>query len=146
VQPQRPGLAELHLWLLWTASRKTHEIRGAVGYETALVVYGLSDLQLDRVHLVVPNGFRVSQVPPEVRLHVGDRSPEAIGKRDGLRVVKPVPTLVDLLDEGRVSEEHIEAALRDGLRTGIITHEDLATVPKGPAHKTLHGWLKEVGR
>jgi S-adenosylmethionine synthetase len=58
--------------------------------------------------------------------------------------VKPVSTLVDLLREGRLSKEHIEKGLFDGLRTGAITRAELAAVVPGPERQQLRKWLKEL--
>jgi predicted transcriptional regulator of viral defense system len=144
VKPQRPGLAELHLWLLWTIGRKGGaEPRGAVAYETALIVYGLSDLQLDLVHLSVPKTFRTMQVPSEVRLHRETLNPIDITRHDGVRIVRPVPTLVALLREGKTSPEHIERALCDGLRSGCVTRADLAATAPGAERQQLQQWERD---
>ena len=143
LQPQRPGLAELHMWLLWTIGRQGKEPRGAIAYETALVVYGLSDLQLDLIHLSVPLGFRVMRVPPEVRLHREELVPDAMTRHDGLRIVRPLPTLLALLCEGKTSQEHIQRALYDGVRLGHITQADLAEARSGPELDLLRDWLRK---
>jgi hypothetical protein len=131
------------MWLLWTIGRKgPSEPRGAIAYETALIVYGLSDLQLDLIHLSVPKDFRVMEAPTEVRLHREMLPARDITRHDGLRVVRPMPTLLALLREGRTSREHIERALHDGLNTGWITLAELAEIGPGAEQDQLRASLK----
>jgi hypothetical protein len=53
-----PARAELHLWVLWTMGRSDVEPPGALAHETAMVVYGMSDLMLDKIHLFCAAGYR----------------------------------------------------------------------------------------
>jgi hypothetical protein len=146
VPTTNPVLAELHAWVLWTMGRKSPQPRGAIAYETALSVYDLSDLMIHRVHLWVPPDFRASVVPKGVVLHRHARVASDITGRDGLRVVRPMPTLLDLLREGRVSREHIERGLRDGLRSGEITRVELQQLPHLlPEAQLLRRWALESG-
>jgi predicted transcriptional regulator of viral defense system len=143
LQAPRPALAELHMWLLWTIGRKgSTEPRGAIAYETALVVYELSDLQMDLVHLSVPMNFRTTAVPAGVRLHREALHPHDITRHEGLRVVRPVPTLLALLREGKTSHEHIERALHDGMRLGFVTSAEVTALPTSPEQQQLDAWLR----
>lgn len=139
-----PALAELHMWLLWTTGRRAAEPRGAIAYETALSVYDLSDLMIHRVHLSVPPSFRVSVLPRGVVLHKELRDATDITRRDGLLVVRPLPTLVDLLREGRVSREHIRQGLFDGLRKGVVTRDAVVQAAQlAPEARLLNTWILE---
>jgi hypothetical protein len=109
-----PAIEELHRWLLWTMGRKADAPRGAIAYETALIVHGLSDLTLNKVHVTAPKDFRPSVIPDTVVLHRENRDGSEITERDGLRVIRPFLAVLDLLREGRVSIKHIERGLITG--------------------------------
>jgi hypothetical protein len=140
-----PAMAELHLWLLWTMRRESEGPQGALACETALVVQGLSDLMLDDIHLWVPPAFRASVVPKGLVLHRRARPAQELTIHEGLRVVRPLPTLLELLDEGRVSEEHIERGLFDGIQQGSITRTELAqAVVEHAGGRRLYDWLLRI--
>lgn len=140
-----PAMDELHRWLLWTMGRKADAVRGAIAYETALVVHGLSDLMLGKVHLTVPKNFRPSVVPEVVVLHREDRDASEITERDGIRVVRPFLVVLDLLREGRVSIEHIERGFKDGIAKGNITASEVKKTKLSPNEQYLiQSWLKEA--
>jgi predicted transcriptional regulator of viral defense system len=144
VPTTNPALAELHMWLLWTTGRASTEPRGAIAYETALSVYDLSDLIIHRVHLWVPTGFRVSVIPKNVVLHRESRAAADITRRDGLLVIQPLPTLIDLLREGRVSHEHIRQGLFDGLRKGVVTRDAVVQAAQLVTEaRLLNKWILE---
>lgn len=140
-----PAIDELHLWLLWTMGRKANSPRGAIAYETALVVHGLSDLMLNKVHLTVPKDFRPSVIPTAVVLHHENRAETEISEREGLRVVCPFLAVIDLIREGRVSVEHIERGFKDGVSKGIITLSEVKKMKLPPDERRLiNAWLKET--
>lgn len=145
VPTTNPAIDELHCWLLWTMGRKANSPRGAVAYETALIVHGLSDLMLNKVHLSVPKNFRPSVIPTSVVLHHKNRNDLEIIERDGLRVVRPFVAVLDLIREGRVSSEHIERGFKDGIAKGIITIAEAKKANLSHSEREIiDEWLKEA--
>jgi predicted transcriptional regulator of viral defense system len=145
VRVDNPAMAELHLWLLWTVGRKADAPRGALAYETALSVFDLSDLIINKIHLSVPKDFRPAIVPKAVVLHREDRDASEITGLDGLRVVRPFRAVIDLLREGRVSVEHIERGFKDGIRKGVITIPEVKKAKLSPDERRLvSAWMKEA--
>lgn len=140
-----PAIEELHRWILWTMGRKADVPRGAIAFETALIVYGLSDLTLNKVHLTVTKEFRPSVIPKTVILHREERGENDITERDGLRVTRPFVAVLDLLREGRVSIEHIERGFKDGISKGVITGSEVKNA-KLQSHEQhlLNAWLREA--
>lgn len=139
-----PSRDELHLWLLWTIGRKAEKPRGALAFETALSVFNLSDLIPSKVHISVPRSFKVSKLPKVVSLHHEDRHPNDTIEHDGLRVVRPLVTIIDIMREGRISPEHIERAFKDGIRQGIITLKEIDKADFKPKERdAIKSWLKE---
>jgi predicted transcriptional regulator of viral defense system len=140
-----PAIEDLHRWLLWTIGRKADAPRGAIAYETALIIHGLSDLTLNKVHLTVPKDFRPSVIPEMVVLHRESRDGGEITERDGLRVVRPFLVVLDLLREGRISIEHIERGFKDGIIKGVITTSEVKKAILLPNEQHLiNEWLKEA--
>jgi len=139
-----PAIAELHLWLLWTMGRKADTPRGVLAYETALSVFGLSDLMINKIHMAVPKDFRPSIVPKAIVLHHEDRNESDIVELNGLRVVRPFCAVLDLLREDRVSTEHIERGFKDGIRNGTITIPEVKKAKISPEERRLvDTWMKE---
>lgn len=135
---------ELHFWLLWTIGRKASSPRGALAYETVLSLYDLSDLIPSKVHLTVPRAFKISKIPVGVSLHFEDRSDVDFIDYEGLKVVRPLITILDLIREERVSMEHIERAFRDGVRKGIITYTEIKNAEFKPIEqRKINEWLRE---
>jgi predicted transcriptional regulator of viral defense system len=146
VPTTNPALDELHCWLLWTMGRKANTPRGAIAYETALVLHGLSDLMLNKVHLTVPKDFRPSVIPKAVVLHHENRNEADLSEREGLRVVRPFLAVLDLIREGRVSVEHIERGFKDGISKGVITIAEAKNANLPPNERQMIDvWIKEAG-
>jgi len=125
------------LWALWSRTR-SGEILGVYSHETALSIHDLSDVNPAKLHLTVPPGFRRSAKLPKVLvLHKGK-----IGKTDyiekwGYRVTKPYRTIVDLLDEGRTSLEHVKKAISQSLKRGFITGSEYKKMKEIREHGKL---------
>ena len=145
VPSTNPVADELHRWLLWSMGRKADKPRGAIAYETALVVYGLSDLMLNKVHLTVPKDFRPSVIPEGVVLHRENRDITEMTEREGLRIVRPFIAVLDLIREGRISVEHIERGFKDAIRKGVITSSEVKKAALLSNEQLLiDAWLREA--
>jgi predicted transcriptional regulator of viral defense system len=116
---------DLIRWSLWGHNRPG-EPQAVVSHETALTVHGLSDVMPARVHLTVPPGFRKA-APPGCALHRATLAAEEIEPRDGYRVTTTIRTLVDVA-EGALSQEHLDAAVREALERGLVRFSLLKTV------------------
>lgn len=110
------------LWL-WSRSQEG-EPQAVASHETALALWGLSDLMPERVHLSVPRDFR-KRLPAEVVLHKADLAEGDVEERDGLPVTTPLRTLLDVAADRRVSPEHLEAAARDAIERGLVRRKRL---------------------
>jgi predicted transcriptional regulator of viral defense system len=90
---------------------------GVISHDSALEFHGLSDVLPDQVHLTVPPAFRKRR--DRVVLHKADLEPSDIADQGGFRVTTPLRTMVDAAGSA-LSPEHLEAAVRDGLRLGLL--------------------------
>jgi len=102
------GLALIGLW---------SGPEGVISHDSALEFHGLSDVLPDQIHLTVPPGFRKRR--DHVVLHKGDLQPSDIVDQAGFRVTTPLRTIVDAAGSA-LSPEHLEAAVHDGLRLGLL--------------------------
>lgn len=102
---------DLALLALWSGPG------GVISHDSALEFYGLSDVLPDRVHLTVPFSFRKRR--EGVVLHKADLDPSDVADQAGFRVTTPLRTIADAA-RSALSPEHLQAAVRDGLRLGLF--------------------------
>ncbi len=121
---------DLMLWSLWSRNR-AEVVQGVYSHQTALSLHDLSDVMPAKLHMTVPIGFRRnSETPRVVVLHFADLPQSDIGVTHGVRVTRPVRTILDLLTDGEVPLATLRRALREGLRRGLIRRSEIAEVRK----------------
>ena len=96
--------------------------KAAVSHETALAVYGLSDLMPAQIHLIVPR--TKSRRLRGLKLHRHRLGEGDVTRRDGVQVTTPIRTLLDVAAAG-VSEEHVAQAVREALQRGLVQRHEL---------------------
>jgi predicted transcriptional regulator of viral defense system len=121
---------DLMLWSLW--SRNRGEAGQAVfSHQTALSLHDLSDVMSAKLHMTVPKSFRRnSEIPRVLVLHFADLSQNDIGAAEGVRVTKPMRTILDLLEAGDVPPATLRQTLGEGLRRGLIRRSEIADARK----------------
>ncbi len=110
------------LWL-WSRNQEG-EPQAVVSHETALAMWGLSDLMPERVHLSAPKGFR-KRPPAGVVLHKADLAEGDVEELDSVPVTTPLRTLIDAARDRRVSPEHLDAAAREAVERGLVRRRKL---------------------
>jgi hypothetical protein len=135
--------AQYSLWGVWSYGRQ-EKPRGAYSHETALSLFGLSDLQPSRLHMTVPRGYRRHGKIPEILcLHHSVYGTEECEERNGYRVMRPFRTFIDLLHGGAVSPEFFRQAVRQALDKGNLTrsqYRELEQMPRiGKRFQALAG-------
>lgn len=124
---ERPDLI---LWSLWSRNRG-EAVQGIYSHQTALSLYDLSDVMPAKLHMTVPKNFRRnSEIPRVLVLHFADLPQDDIGTVHGVRVTKPMRTILDLLECGDVPVATLRQALREGLRRGLIRRSEIAEARK----------------
>jgi hypothetical protein len=73
---------------------------------------------------------RNSEIPRVLVLHYADLPQSDIGGVHGVRVTKPMRTILDLLGCGEVPLAIVRQALREGLRRGLIRRSEIAEARK----------------
>jgi predicted transcriptional regulator of viral defense system len=120
--PQRP---DLMLWYLWSQNRQ--EIpEGTYSHETALSLHELSDIMPSKLHMTVPKSFRRSSTLPEILiLHKADVDKSDVQEMYGVRVTRPLRTIVDLVRSKQVDESQLKQAVNEALRRGLIGKREI---------------------
>jgi hypothetical protein len=140
-----PDDSQYILWSLWSRNRNG-EILGTYSHETALSLFELSDTNPDKLHMTVTQGFRKTAKVPEILvLHKAAIQRDEIEQREGYNVLKPIPNLILLINEKRVSEEILIQTIRDGIERGYFIKNYLLNMDTDTEVKeTLKKLLKRV--
>lgn len=114
-----------HVVAAWLPLRETDAV---VSHDTALELYGLSDVIPDAVHISIPRATRGRRPRPGVRFHTVERPPTATEIRVvyGIPVTTPARTIVDALEMGAQLEQ-IELAVQQAIDRGLTTPRRLRT-------------------
>jgi predicted transcriptional regulator of viral defense system len=119
------GRQDVMLAYLW-CSNLTGKPLGVVSHDTALEVHNLSTWISSKYHLTVPKGFRKrGETGFQSQFHYADLSAQDVENIDGFRVTKPLRTIVDLLDWGRLDLRHLKDALSQAFDRYQILPEDI---------------------
>jgi predicted transcriptional regulator of viral defense system len=116
---------DLIRWSLWSRDQKGVP-QAAVSHDTALTVHDLTDVMPERVHLTVPRGFR-KRVPAGCVLHFASLAEEEIEPRPGYSVTTSLRTLIDVAGSA-LSQEHLDAAVKEALERGLVRRSVLGSV------------------
>ena len=108
---------ELIRWSFWSRDQ-SGKIQAVVSHESALDVHDLSDVLPSKLHFTVPKNFR-KPAPRICILHYGEFVDADIEHRQGFLLTTPVRTIKDIA-ESDLSPEHLEKAIYDALRRGIV--------------------------
>lgn len=128
--PIESELSEYWLWYLWSIDR-SKKPQAIFSHETALLMYGLTDLNPEKIHITVPKKFRKgTDIPKILFLHKSDFDITDTKTINGLRVTTVQKTLIDIIDEERVSDEFIEQATKEALSKGLLSKADIKKIEK----------------
>lgn len=109
-----PEMPHADLYIAWLSAGP----KAVISHESALLLYGLTDLLPAEIHLTVPR--TASRRLPGVRFHTSHLEPEEVTGRQGLPVTTLPRTLSDLIRSG-VADEWIAQAVQQALERGLVT-------------------------
>jgi predicted transcriptional regulator of viral defense system len=128
---------DLVLWGLWCRNMKG-KVQGAWSHETALELYELSDVMPAKMHLTVPKKFRKwTAIPKHLILHFADLASSDILEQQGYLITTPLKTIIDVVREGKLSEDLLVQAIQDALHKGLISRKDLKEAATHDANANL---------
>jgi predicted transcriptional regulator of viral defense system len=116
------------LLLAWVWSN----YRGVISHESALALYGLSDVLPSRVQITVPPGFRKSSSPFD--LHWSRLDEEDVMFYEGVPVTTPARSIVDAASSGTAPDQ-IEKAIRQAIERGLASSEQLIAAARRPRYR-----------
>jgi predicted transcriptional regulator of viral defense system len=94
--------------------------RGVVSHESALAVYGLSDVSPTKIHVTVPKSVRVRRrLPAGLVVHRADLGPADTQVHEGVPVTTPERTIRDC-HAAHLGPALIRQAIHDGRRSGHL--------------------------
>jgi hypothetical protein len=136
---------DLVLWALWSRNRD-EEVEGVYSHQTALSLYDLSDLNPAKLHMTVPTDFRRnSEIPGILVLHYADVPERDVQSAQGFRFMRPLRTILDLIEAGTVERNFIRQALRQSIDRGLISRQQIRNARmSGPARKIVEDVLRRV--
>ncbi len=93
-----------------------------VSHESALALFGLSDVIADRAHLTVPRERRrlVPQTGVTIHTTTHPLADADVMSRQGVRLTAPARTIVDVAAAG-MAPDQVAAAVRQALERGLTT-------------------------
>lgn len=110
---QLDGYMEATLW--------PQRARGVISHETALELYGLSDVHPAKIHVTVPSHHRVRRpIPPSYRLHQENLRPDELSVYEGIPIVTPEHAIRQA-DRTNLGAALIGQAIDHGEQNGRLT-------------------------
>ena len=106
----------------------------ALSHETALGVYGISDVNPARVHLTVPKRARLRRQKPKwIVIHRGDLGASDVTTHEGLPVTTVAKTVTDVMaTTGRLGLAR--QAIKDARKEGYISAAELQQLTRKLNH------------
>lgn len=112
---EHDDLIRIAIW-----SRGRHDQPQAVmSHQTALGLYGLSDLIPAEIHATVPPKFR-KRPPKGCTLHKCMLKSHESKEMSGFRATTPIRTLTDLAPDPSISTEQFDKAVAQAIKRGLI--------------------------
>lgn len=105
---------------LWPQVRRP-DVRGTISHESALAMYGLSDVSPSKVHITLPPALRIRrEAPPHLVIHHAHLDPSDVQIVEGI----PVTTADRAIRDGHaihLGPALVRQAIEDGLRKGYLS-------------------------
>jgi len=115
------------------------EPQAVVSHETALEVHEMSDINPMRIHLTLPPTSR-KRMPDGVIITHGVVPQGEYEVREGFRLTTPLRTLKDVTESPGVWP-HLADAVRDALRMGLVTPQQII---ESPEIQSRREWLSAL--
>lgn len=125
-------------WSLWSRNRQD-QVQAILSHQTALAIYDLTDEMPAKLHLTVPPTFRRALTTPRIlQLHRGLVAPGDQEMRAGYVITKPLRTLFDIWQEGKIVSATLMQAGQEAMKRGLISRSEFKKYPVTP--EQLPAW------
>jgi predicted transcriptional regulator of viral defense system len=107
---------------LWPQVRRP-EMRGTISHESALAMYGLSDVSPSKVHITLPRALRIRRAPPaHLAIHYAHLDPKEIQVVESIPVTTAERAIRDV-HATHLGPALVRQAIDDGRRTGYLSSD-----------------------
>ena len=139
VQYPADRLSQYREAVLWAQAGHHGPERVALSHETALTLYGVSDVNPSRVHLTVQKSIRLRRAHPEwIAIHWADLTPQEIGKHEGIPITTLERSIMDVLSTTH-RVDIARKAVADATRQGLLT-----STQAGNLRKLINRYAREL--
>jgi predicted transcriptional regulator of viral defense system len=133
-------LAQYREAVLWARANHHGPEHIALSHETALLIYGISDLNPSRVHLTVPRSARLRRKRPAwIMIHRADLTDQDIAQHEGIPVTTVERSILDVQSTTQRTDV-ARQAINDALRGGLLSATQAGSLRKRinrAAHRLL---------
>lgn len=108
-----------------------------ISHESALKLYGVSDVMPSRLHFTIPRNRRYVIAPADdIEIHTTTRAfaPGDLVQHEGFRATSLARSIVDSA-RASTAPEQIIMAVRESLRRGLLTKRDLARATRNASYR-----------
>jgi predicted transcriptional regulator of viral defense system len=105
--------------------------KSVISHETALSLYGLSDLLPGVIHIIIPKTHSRRRI--NIKFHIQKIEESEITRYQGLPITTVERTILDVLKSG-VDALQVESAITEALERGLTTRERLKAQSKNKSH------------
>jgi predicted transcriptional regulator of viral defense system len=114
---------------LWPQVRRP-DAHGTISHESALAMYGLSDVSPAQVHITLPTTLRIRRTPPKyLALHYADFEPQDVQQIEGIPVTTAERAIRDV-HASHIGPALVGQAITDARRTGYLTSDQAARLKR----------------
>jgi len=107
---------------LWPQVRRPG-VRGTISHESALALYGLSDVSPSKVHITLPPALRIRRAPPaQLVIHYAHLDPKDVQIVEGIPVTTAERAIRDV-HAAHLGPALVRQAIEDGRRTGYLSSD-----------------------
>ncbi len=116
--------------VLWAQASHHGPERIALSHETALLLYGISDVNPSRVSLTVPKSARLRRKHPEwIMIHRADLKAQEVNQYEGMPVTTVERSIMDVLSTTHRTDI-ARQAITDALREGLLSSTQAGSLRK----------------
>jgi len=107
---------------LWPQVRRAG-VHGTISHESALALYGISDVSPGKVHITLPAALRIRRAPPgQFVIHHAQLDPKDIQIVEGVPVTTAERAIRDV-HAAHLGPALVRQAIDDGRRTGYLSSD-----------------------
>jgi predicted transcriptional regulator of viral defense system len=119
--------------VLWAKASQGPQT-AVISHETALLLYGISDVNPARVHITVPVRARLRRQRPRwIAIHHAVLTPGEITEYEGIPITSVDRTIVDVLGSTK-RVDLARSAIAEGLKKGLLNRSDARELTKLTNH------------